>query len=65
MIEYENQALKGANINVMTGNDSFNPQGAALVADAGERDRSPEHSMRDTQQSFSSLHQSQAPYGYD
>ena len=29
---------------------------ATLIADAGERDRSPEHSMRDTQQSFTSLH---------
>ena len=50
MIEFENQAQKGGNLQVLTGNEQ------ALVADAGGSDRSPEQSMRDTQQSFTSLH---------
>ena len=57
MIEYENQNMKGGSINMMAANDlSYNLQGAALVADSGERENSPDHSMRDTQQSFTSLH---------
>ena len=58
MIEFENQAQKGGNLQVITGNEQ------ALVADAGASDRSPEQSMRDTQQSFTSLHQS-VTGGYD
>ena len=42
MIEFENQAQKGGNLQVLTGNEQ------ALVADAGGSDRSPEQSMRDT-----------------
>jgi len=63
MIEYENQQQKGKNVQVISTYDKAGavtsgapPSAPNLIANAGERAGSPEQSLRDTQQSFTSLH---------
>ena len=59
MIEYENQQSKGKNVQVISTYDKANPQpGGNLVAETGDRQKSPEQSLRDTQQSFLSNNRS-------
>mmetsp|Transcript_6131 Transcript_6131/g.8239 ORF Transcript_6131/g.8239 Transcript_6131/m.8239 type:complete len:172 (-) Transcript_6131:1117-1632(-) len=62
MIEHENMAAKHKNLQVVTPTEIMSHKGPThgpnFVANANDRDGSPEQSLRDTQQSFASFNRS-------
>ena len=59
MIEHENLISKHKNLKVITNNEIFSHKGPThgpnFIANAGDSDKSPDQSLRDTQQSFASF----------